>query len=668
MRQLLFLSLVCVGAFVWAQNNQEQEERVCLPPIQGVVSHHFGHGVGHGGYTSGELFLIGASKDNPFSPFLDGRFHVMNDGHFASNAGLGFRYLLLDDQLSVGANAYHDYRSSSHLSTQQIAGGIELLSPYVDFRLNGYLPFKGTKHSRRLKFESFSGNQINVRQTTYTSLPSTNAEIGIPTPMIPVIKTDFYFGIGPYYLFGTRVSGNRCPSSWGGKFRALANITEYVTLEFELNHDQVFDTTYQGIASINIPLWKNRRCRSGNPGYGKRAFYTRTLRPVMRNEIIPVKRKSEVRPLKDESGLIIPVFFVNNLVACPGLGTFEFPFCSFASIPSYPALIYTFQGTGTSTPNYDSGFVMSQGQILQGSGTSFTISGAEVPALTAGNPVLSNNAGPAVTLASNTTVRGITFEGSPGQVSVFGTGLSNVTIENNIFNNSDTGIEILNHQGTLTITQNTFNEYSFRAIGVLLDNPNAVALISQNTLISTAAPANLRDLQVTVTQGRSIIASNQITSQYFFNIQGFNGYQIISGNTIFNPSTNFVEGINYISTMTSQPSNQVYITNNQITMPNVALTSVGIYTRANGAPYFAQIHDNNVTTVSNVGIKAEALTAHPTCATIRGNTTRSYELVGFAGGPINVQETQAQYNALNTTITGFTEFPPVNFGSSCTAP
>ena len=112
----------------------------------------------------------------------------------------------------------------------------------------------------------------------------------------------------------------------GGKLRVVANITQYVGLEFELNHDSIFNTTYQGVVSVNIPLWKFSACRTGKQGYGKRAFRMRTLRPVMRNEIIPVKKKSQVRSLKDGNGNIIRAIFVNNLVGCPGLGTFESPF------------------------------------------------------------------------------------------------------------------------------------------------------------------------------------------------------------------------------------------------------------------------------------------------------------------------------------------------------
>jgi hypothetical protein len=341
----------------------QYEDQLCLPPATLSLSHHFGRGVGHKGYSSAELFLI-QTKHQDFSPFLDFRLHVMNEGKIASNAGIGFRSLVLDESLSVGANFYYDYRASSNLHTHQVAGGIELLSTYVDFRLNGYLPVGGKRHSDPLAFEGFIGNQIDVRRNTYYAYPSVNAEVGIPLSYFSQEYFELYAAVGPYYLFGEKVSGNQYESSWGVKGRLSAQITRFVEVGFEVNHDRVYGATYQGVVALNIPLYKSKACRSSGGSNIQKAYFSRTLRRVDRNEIIPVRKKSRVRTLTDGSGNPILAYFVNNLVACPGIGTFESPFCSTAlaeaAAPGGNILIYVYEGDGT-VANYNTGFVMKPG-------------------------------------------------------------------------------------------------------------------------------------------------------------------------------------------------------------------------------------------------------------------------------------------------------------------
>ncbi|MCB1107300.1 MAG: right-handed parallel beta-helix repeat-containing protein [Chlamydiia bacterium] len=685
MKRIAFFAIFILAALY----GQEEDEKVCLAPAQLTLSHHFGRGVGHKGYSSAELFFVNSQYMHVI-PFVDARFHLMNEGRFATNVGSGFRYLMADDQVSLGLNAYYDFRDSRKLSTHQVAGGVEILSPYVDFRLNGYVPVGGTKHSEPLKFEAFTGNQIDVRRTTYYAFPSINGELGIPTPIIPVINTDFYVGVGPYYLFGRAVSGNKYPSAWGGKLRVLANVTQYVTLEFEMNHDHIFDTTYQGVASINIPLWKFSACRSGKKGYGKRPFYTRTLRPVMRNEIIPVRKKSDVYPLRDGSGNLINIVFVNNLAACPGLGTFESPFCSFASVPAQPVIIYAFQGGAP----YVGNITMSLGQTLQGSATPLTVEGVTIPPFTAGNPVLTNPAGPAITLASQTVVRGFTIQGTgAGQHGIFGNNISNVTIEYNTINDAGfNGIEIPNHSGNVNIAyneinrpglngisldnstnpgsavvvHNTITEAPGSAILIRMDDPDAIGLIAYNTITKTINPGTGFDIGTEIYQGRVTISHNTTNSNTQFNVHGLDGYHVIANNQFVNTNPGASVGISYQTTPAGIDPRQVYIFNNHVTMAGI---NPGIVIQAFGSPdpVFAEIRDNIITTASTQGITVQSITPGAICTSISGNGAPTFTLDGVVG-PINVKQTQAQYNTLNFASTGFTESGTVTFGSPCTPP
>jgi len=670
----------------------QDEESVCLAPAQLTLSHHFGRGVGHKGYTSAELFFV-RSNDSDVIPYVDARFHVMDTGRFASNVGAGLRYLVINDMLSVGGSFYYDFRDSNELNTHQIAPGIEILSPYADFRVNGYIPVGGTKHSDPLKFEGFSGNQINVKRKSYYAFPSVNAEVGIPTPMIPGTYTDFYVGVGPYYLFGATVSGNECHSSWGGKLRVVANITQYVGLEFELNHDSIFNTTYQGVVSVNIPLWKSSACRTGKQGYGKRAFRMRTLRPLMRNEIIPVKKKSQVRPLKDGNGNIIRAIFVNNLLGCPGLGTFESPFCSFASVPSVPAIVYAFQGTGTPTLGYSNGFVMSTGQTLQGSGLPLNVNGIAIPSFTSGNPVLTNGAGPTITLASNTIVRGITVQGSgPGQSGIFGDSTANVTIEHNVVNDAaHHGIEITNHGGSVNIAyniisspgqngvsldqatnpgsalviHNTIMQSPSSGILIRLDHPQARALLAYNNLSKTVNPGGGFDVGTEVIRGKVTISHNTMNSNPQFSIHALDGHHVISNNTIINSFAGPSQGISYQAVTAGAPK-EVYILSNQVTMSN---TAPGIRVNNSGGAFdiFTEIRGNAVSSDPAAGILIQALNPGIICSSITNNGAPTFILDGTAS-PVRVKQSRERYTSSNFATTGFTEVGTVTFRSPCISP
>lgn len=677
-----------------------ENDQVCLSPTQLTLSHNFGKGVGHKGYSSLDFFYVHTNRP-AFSPFVDLRFHVMDQGRIALNTGIGFRSLTWQDKLSVGANLYYDYRNSPKLHTQQIAGGIELLSEYIDFRVNGYLPVAGKMHSDALKFVGFSGHNINVNQKTYYAFPSTNAEFGIPMPWIAPDYIETYLGVGPYYLFGETVSGNRYPNSWGGKFRLAATITDFFTVEFQVNHDRIFNTTFQGIVSFNIPLYKTSACRGPRSGKGRDSYLKRTLRPVMRNEIIPVKKKSVDSSLKNSSGERIQAYFVNNLAGCPGTGTFESPFCTLAGAsvaPSGPVVVYVFEGNSPTTP-YTGGFVMKSGQTLQGSALPLTLNGLTIPPLTSGNPVLTNVGGPAVTLASSTTVKGITIQGTDTTYSgILGTNVADVTITDNVINPAGQhGIDIQNHSGntlianniirnpvqngisidastnpgSIVITNNTLiNDRGGALLGsgvlIRLENPAAFGLVSNNTITSTGG--FFYDIGTEVVQGSLSVIGNQMTSDTEIAIHALDGKQIFSNNTINNSSTTAGPiGIAYNTTGLRVAPAENYIYNNHVNMTGASGVGIDSVVSTTGSLY-TEIVGNNVTTVNPAnGISVRTLSADTICTSVTGNNTNTITLNGSLA-PVNVQQTQTQYTSSNTASVGFTQVGTVNFGSTCTAP
>ena len=675
----------------------QYEDQLCLPPATLSLSHHFGRGVGHKGYSSAELFLI-QTKHQDFSPFLDFRLHVMNEGKIASNAGIGFRSLVLDESLSVGANFYYDYRASSNLHTHQVARGIELLSTYVDFRLNGYLPVGGKRHSDPLAFEGFIGNQIDVRRNTYYAYPSVNAEVGIPLSYFSQEYFELYAAVGPYYLFGEKVSGNQYESSWGVKGRLSAQITRFVEVGFEVNHDRVYGATYQGVVALNIPLYKSKACRSSGGSNIQKAYFSRTLRRVDRNEIIPVRKKSRVRKFTDGSGNPILAYFVNNLVACPGIGTFESPFCSTAlaeaAAPGGNILIYVYEGDGT-VANYNTGFVMKPGQTLQGSGTPFNFFGVNIPAQTSGNPVLTNAACHGITVASNTTVRGFTVQNASSS-GIFGGTVGNVLIDNNtVIGSAVHGIEIADLNGDLTIDSNIVDASTQNGISVdyvisassayitnnwvnnsvtdgtliRLDHPNSYGYVANNTITRSLSITNTAgDIGTEVYQGLMQISGNTMVSNTFWALHLLDGHHIVENNIIQNTNNSSGQAIAYRGTGAVGAPRKVFISDNTIFMETPSGDGINVRTITAGINIYAEITGNQVTSVDPAtGILIQNHIAADICAGLTGNTAPTFNLEA-AAGPINIQQSSAIYQGQNTATTGFVQSGTVNFESSCSAP
>ena len=96
---LFFLSalfvLLSIAGLANASSQPSLQCKATSTPIRFAVRHIEAKGVGYlHGYTTIEGFL---SPYEPFKenwiPFVDLRGHVLNDGRFATNAGIGVRYL-----------------------------------------------------------------------------------------------------------------------------------------------------------------------------------------------------------------------------------------------------------------------------------------------------------------------------------------------------------------------------------------------------------------------------------------------------------------------------------------------------------------------------------------------------------------------------------------------
>ena len=101
---------------------------------------------------------------------------TLKDGHGTYNLGLGYRRLLAGDQLLGGINSFYDYTDNHH--HHRAGAGLELLSRYIELRVNGYFPVTS---SRRI------GNDAN-QDFFERPLKGADIEAGGPVPYLPFLK------------------------------------------------------------------------------------------------------------------------------------------------------------------------------------------------------------------------------------------------------------------------------------------------------------------------------------------------------------------------------------------------------------------------------------------------------------------------------------------------
>lgn len=359
------------------------------------LKHREHKGMGYDqGYSTASLFL--SPKRGGFGlSFVDARLHVFNNTDLASNVGIGSRFSDRDQTYLFGLNAYYDYRNTNSLATHQVSGGLEILSRRMDVRLNGYYPFVGTYQDNDILFSQFRGHSVLVKQKVRYALPCADAEIGFTLPD-PFDEVGLYIGLGYYYLFKQEGFNRSAGNVSGGRARLTASPTDYISFGAEYTYDKLFGSRANGFIALNVPLGSARTLKKTSLKMPVSWVQLRT-QDVVRNEIIPVVRKSHQFPHLNSEGTPLHFVFVNNKKlesdGIRGDGTFENPYTTLAKgseKSSEGDIVYVFFGDGTSR-GYDTGFDFKANQILTSSGVDLTLNGIRIPALTRDSlPLITN--------------------------------------------------------------------------------------------------------------------------------------------------------------------------------------------------------------------------------------------------------------------------------------
>jgi hypothetical protein len=491
----------------------EPEEKVDplteLRSMRVELRHIENKGVGYNtGYSTLDLFLAPSPDLWNVMPFFNVRGHVFDDAKFATNVGIGFRTLA--NCRVYGMNAYWDYRNTSRFHYNQVAIGFETLGVFWDFRLNGYLPVAAkTSHlyhnSSSLDFERFSGHNALIRTSRsgkrQFAMKGLDAEASFH--LFKNKNFDVYPAIGPYFY------QYKNKHAIGGRIRLGAQITQYLTLEVIDTYDNRFHNNFQGSVSVNLPFGPkpksstNSRFKTCDDGY---YVCKRMLQDVYRQEIIVVdKRKtstSEVSvAINPTTGQPYIFYFVDN--TSHSTGTFESPFnalldAQFAASPG--DTIYVFPGDGTSN-NMNQGITLFTNQSLLGASIAHplttTLGNVLIPSMATLLPVVTNTAGPVITLSGdNTLISGLYIENAPHEFAVQGSQINNVTIQNNNIigaNIAAGGVNLQNISGVVNITNNDFAQFAGfgNAIQLMQSNTSCNFVLSNNHVATTGNTTGL---------------------------------------------------------------------------------------------------------------------------------------------------------------------------------
>ncbi|MES2200558.1 MAG: inverse autotransporter beta domain-containing protein [Chlamydiota bacterium] len=267
----VFLCVFCLQAIATENPLGPRVEKVRIRHIEP-------HGLGYKyGYSSLDLLLTIPNTRSHFMPLLDLRGHIFNNGDWAANSGLGLRYL--SDSLAhvFGANAFYDYRSTDKNHYNQVSMGLEALGRKWDFRVNGYLLI-GEKRSSPFDFDFNLDAYLLTAKRDY-AMSGLDGEVGYHFPKIKWI--DFYGAIGPYFYASQKMGEN----TTGGRFRVVATILNYLSLEGLVSYDHLFRWIGQGSIALNFSFGSKKVMPSSDS-----ILKERLLQVVGHNEIIVLKK------------------------------------------------------------------------------------------------------------------------------------------------------------------------------------------------------------------------------------------------------------------------------------------------------------------------------------------------------------------------------------------
>ena|GEM_PF-576683 len=438
--------------------------------------------------------------------FANPKFTPNDHDGWELNVGLGYRHLLLDDNLLLGLNAFYDKRRSDRGNYfDQWGIGTEIMADIpigdMDLGLTGRFNFYSPISNARIEYEGTGSGHLfqNLGIHSFAGegeflveepLRGFDYELGVRIPYLSdYVETWAY--AGGYNYFG------KYTEHVDGFMARLEVIpTDFLRLNFEYKNDNINHDEFYGEVAVEVPFSITNLAQGKNPfeGLGRRLSGSRDLRermvdPVRRDVDIVVVNKSIDTTASGIGGLVEEVVFVSETAApAVGDGTFENPYASMTEVMTDARII-----AGTCTTIHvinDSGGDTAGGGdfttagpiaslLLWGSGTNHPVY-PNISNMTAGFPEMSttltvDDAGAEVMgiYFNNAGGDGLIVQGGPGTLvhhnrfnangghGMWLDGFNTISIYNNAFTGTTYEYAILIGAGdTANIYDNTFTGFA----------------------------------------------------------------------------------------------------------------------------------------------------------------------------------------------------------------
>jgi hypothetical protein len=206
--------------------------------------------------------------------FLDSRYHYEDNGQFISSTGLGFRKMVSGHDIIIGGNAFWDRINSENGNDfDQLGLGFEVLTKWVDARVNYYLPddehYEVDRSAHRESFTAFHDGAFGTASRTATyrrseaALEGLNAEIGFLIPGLDKYAEVRVFG--GYYHYQNPFGGDFD----GFKARLEARVLPGVILDLEYWDDTaLMGGHWTAGARVSVPFSLYNLVHGRNPFEG----------------------------------------------------------------------------------------------------------------------------------------------------------------------------------------------------------------------------------------------------------------------------------------------------------------------------------------------------------------------------------------------------------------
>ena len=452
-------------------NNEQQLN--AIPKLRGNGGLRFdSQGAGTPNTLSGYFFLPILESERGDILFAESyiNWNIASDGidsSIGSSTRLGYRWLTENKSWIYGINAGIDNRPFQAQNFLQAGVGLEALSPQLEFRVNGYIPFSQTSNLYSTAYNGAYGlvnDQLQLNRSRWfgVALGGIDAEVG--TPVARWQGGDLRLYAGYYYLDGDYVSG-----SSGVRARAELRLGDKLSVGGTVSYDDIFQT--QATGYVRLGFSPQQKPVGKTISDAEDLFLAQRGLPVDRQRVIQVANQQ----VRDQEAARDPSTGKQWVVRCVGLNASAYSVrCGYGDLSAAvnaigaPADVLLLANGTNSNLNGSTLFLPASTNLSNGANAPvLATQGGFIPLAAVFGP--GNGAAPQLSngilsIGSNTKIAGLGFTNS----SITNYSTKNVLIANNSFVGSYTdnpggyssnALPTINLSGVqdVTISNNTFS-------------------------------------------------------------------------------------------------------------------------------------------------------------------------------------------------------------------